>query len=95
MRRIGPLVALAVLAAAWTFVFVLVFIGGPVIGGLSVPVGLPEYEAWRAERDAIYHQFALASVSRWMPLYVLGLVLIAAGVLLVRRALAGRRAAHG
>ena len=92
MRRVGPLVALVVLAAAWTFVFLLVFIGGPMISGLSVPDGLPESETWRAERDAVYFEFALSSVSRGMPLYVVGLVLIVVAVLLVRRALARRRA---
>ena len=96
MRRVGPLVALVVLAAAWTFVFLLVFTGGPVMSGLRVPDGLADSEAVNAAADAargaFYRDYFLTSaLPRVMPVYVVGLVLIVGSVLLVRRAMARRR----
>lgn len=85
--RVGLLVTLAVLAAAWGLV-VLALIGGPVI---SCGTGCPEFGPQRAERDAVSFEFFIESLPGVMPLYAAGLVLVVAAVVLVRRALARRR----
>jgi hypothetical protein len=86
-QKVGLLVGLVVLAAAWALVL-LAFLGGPV---MSCGPGCTGSEAERAARESVYFGFVLRNVGSLMAVYAVGLVLIVVSVLLVRRALARRR----